>query len=149
MTQSDNKTALAEAYRRTVYTVDRDGGFFAVRIGEKSEEVDALLQQHGQTSWAYITACNPRSEPLAPEENHRRQAELRNYLLTMDYSMFPGRGVGECAAWPPEESFLVIGIPREAAVRLGAMLEQIAIVVGEQGAAAELVCCPSPAIIPS
>lgn len=138
------KTALADAYRRTAYTVDRDGGPFVIRIGEISEEADALLRQRALTSWAFITACNPRSEPLAPEENHLRQADLRDYLLSMGYSIFPGRGVAGEPGWPPEESFLILGISREAALRLGTILEQIAVVVGKQGAGAELVCCPLP-----
>lgn len=102
------------------------------------------MRQRALKSWAFITACNPRSEPLAPEENHLRQADLRDYLLSLGYSIFPGRGIAEEPGWPPEKSFLILGISREAAVRLGTMLEQIAIVAGEHGAVADLVCCPLP-----
>ncbi|MBA2351881.1 MAG: DUF3293 domain-containing protein [Burkholderiales bacterium] len=144
MTRTDNDMSLAAAYRRTNYMVDHDGGSFAIRVGEASEEVDALLQQRAQTSWAYITACNPRSERLALEENQWRQTDLRNYLREMGYCIFAGRGVAQEPGWPPEESFLVIGISREAATMLATMLEQNAVVVGTQGAPAELVFCLSP-----
>jgi hypothetical protein len=55
--------------------------------------------------------------------------------------MFLGEGIGDDGAWPPEPSILVLGIEREAAVQLGRLFGQRAIVCGELGGLATLVLC--------
>ncbi len=137
------REALAHAYRSTAYTVDRLGGAFVIRIGEASGEVDALLRESGETYWAFVTANNPGSERLSAAENRERSGQLRSRLQELRYRVFPGRGVPQEAGWIAEESFLILGIPPEEAIRLGAAFGQNAVVLGSLGKTAELAFCPS------
>ena len=55
--------------------------------------------------------------------------------------MLEGRGIGSDPDWVPEDSYLIIGIPRADAISLGYDFGQNAIVVGRIGNPAELVPC--------
>jgi hypothetical protein len=134
-------SALVCAYRNTAFEVDHPQRHFAIRIGKRCEPLDALLRQHGQRQWAYVTACNPYSVRLAAADNARRQSALQAYLREAGFVIYPGRGVPAEPGWQSEDSFLVLGITREQALRVGAMFEQNAIVAGEAGCAAELLLC--------
>jgi len=57
--------------------------------------------------------------------------------------MFEGEGVGIDSKWPPEKSFLVLGIPNEEASRLGRTFGQRAVVVGQRNRPAEMVAYPN------
>jgi hypothetical protein len=83
---------------------------------------------------------------LTREENDRRQAELRQVLARHGYQILPGRGIGDDPSWEPEESVLVLGMPRKAAVRIGRQFGQLAIVAGHRGFPARLIPCPSPVV---
>ena len=66
-------------------------------------------------------------------------AELRLELFNSGFNVWGGVGKGDTGDWPPEPSFLVLGISREVATQLAAHHEQCAYVFGEVGAPAELV----------
>jgi hypothetical protein len=128
------RNRLQKAYLNTTYRVYEPD--IEIRIDKENHGLAATLLQIGHTNWAYLTAWNPYSKQLTPEEN-----EKRNQLLLEDlkpFLVFNGEGVGNNPSWPPERSFLVAGIHREVASYLGKKYEQNAIVVG-QGARAELV----------
>ncbi len=133
--------ALERAYRDTAFEVDGPESHFVIRIGEISEPLDALLRRHRQRSWAYITACNPRSVRLAADENAQRQAKLQACLRADGFVIYSGKGVPAEPGWRPEDSFLVLGMTPEQALRVGAMFEQNAVVAGEAGTAAALLFC--------
>jgi hypothetical protein len=141
MTANHIDGALVRAYRNTAFEVDHAERHFAIWIGKRCEPLDALLRQHGQRQWAYVTACNPYSVRLAAADNARRQSALQAYLREAGFVIYPGRGVPAEPGWQSEDSFLVLGITREQALRVGAMFEQNAIVAGEAGCAAELLLC--------
>lgn len=125
---------LKKAYLNTTYRVYEPA--IDIRIDKENHGLAATLLQIGHTEWAYLTACNPCSKQLTPEEN-----EKGNQLLLDDlkpFRVFNGEGVGDDPSWPPEKSYLVAGIHREVAIYLGKKYEQHAIVVG-QGKSAELV----------
>lgn len=131
---------LAAAYRKTSYVVDAPVvAAFAIRIGEACPPLDELMERTGTTAWAFVTACNPRSKPLAVAENATRMERLREVIERGGYAFLPGAGVPDEAGWSPEPSFLVLGIPVEAAVEIGRLFEQHAIVVGSRGMSAALL----------
>jgi len=132
---------LLAAYRRTRFYADTDHGQFVIRVGERCAELDALLTVAGLTTWAYITAFNPGSVLGSDDENARRHHALEEAIRQLGCSMFPGEGIGDDGAWPPERSLLVLGIDRAAAVQLGQRFGQRAIVWGELGGLAALVLC--------
>jgi hypothetical protein len=125
---------LKNAYLNTTYRLYEPA--IDIRIDKENHGLAATLQQIGHTQWAYLTAWNPFSKQLTPDEN-----EVRNQRLLDDlrlYRVFHGEGIGDDSSWPPEKSYLVAGIHREVAIYLGKKYEQNAIVVGE-GAKAELI----------
>lgn len=117
---------LELAYRNTAYKVPALN--LEIRIGQYSPSLDALLKQQNAATWAFITAYNP-GVLLTEEQNRARLEALRRVIV--GYRYFEGEGVGEDEEWLPEKSFLVIGISREDAIKLGKRFNQNAIVFGK------------------
>jgi hypothetical protein len=128
---------LDAAYRDTDYRVE-DGplGPFVIRIGEVSIPVERVLARHGQSEWAFITACNPGSERLSFGDNHSRMVELAHAIL--EWPHYPGISVGPAGDWA-EPSFLVVGLSEGEAVELARHFGQNAVVAGRVGEPARLV----------
>jgi hypothetical protein len=139
---------LDAAYRRTIFRAELAVGVIDIRVDASTPALDELLAAYGTSSWAFVTAWNPYSEST-PQENPARQRKLLEQLAREGRCCFPGRGIPDDASWQPEESFLVLDLPRHEAEALGRELQQNAIVVGVRGGPAELVWCravasPSP-----
>ena len=128
------RNRLQKAYLNTTYRVHEPA--IDIRVDKENHGLAATLSQIGHTNWAYLTAWNPFSKQLTPEENETRNQQLLDDLKP--FRVFNGEGIGDDSSWPPERSFLVAGIHREVAIYLGKKYKQNAIVVG-QGAKAELV----------
>lgn len=131
-------------YRATTFEAALPDGELGIRIGQSHPRLDALLKEQGAGTWAYITACNPGSADLPPEENDKRHTDLLRYLEVKGFRIFLGEGRPDEPGWNPETSVLVIGIEHEAAMRLGQGLGQNAIVIGRHEGVAELVWLPPP-----
>ena len=132
---------LAAAYFSTTYRVDVSAGPIALRVGRHSRALDRLLQRRGLRGWAFVTACNPRSQRLPGWRNLARQRRLQALAERLRFAALPGVGIGDDPAWPPEPSLLIMGIGRARARRLARLFGQNAIVVGRRGRAPELVWC--------
>jgi hypothetical protein len=132
---------LAAAYLSTTYRVDGPKGPVPLRVGRGSRALDRLLQRRGRRTWAFVTACNPRSRRLPGWRNLARQRRLRALVEQLRHPFLPGAGVGDDSAWPPEASLLIMGISRARACRLARSFGQNAIVVGRRARAAELAWC--------
>jgi hypothetical protein len=133
--------ALLEAYRKTTFYADTPRARLALRVGQRCLDLDALLNDHGLSTWAYFTASNPGSRRLSDEDNSARQRELEGDVARLGVRAYPGAGVADDGLWPPEPSLLILGIARGEAIGLGRRYGQVAIVCGELGRAAELVLC--------
>lgn len=48
---------LINAYKNTSYNIFTPE--LSIIIGQNNSELDALLERHHCTEWAFITACNP------------------------------------------------------------------------------------------
>ena len=131
---------LILAYCNATYRVDMPDGALDIRIGEPSERLDTLLKQQAAQTWAFITAQNPRSQ-RTEVENEQRQQALKRRVTEMGFVYFEGRGISPANDWPTEESLLVIGISADVGRALGRSFEQLAIVAGELGTAAQLIDC--------
>lgn len=136
-----DKHALEVAYRQTTFFVDHPSGNFGIKLDKPCPQLDVLLAAHVATHWAYVTAWNPRSQPLSAEANAARHEELLAQLEPLGYTVFSGRGQPVNEDWIAEESLLIIGIDENAALRLGAWFEQNAILVGRVGEFAQLRWC--------
>ena len=129
-------------YRATKFWVEAQGHQFYITVDRQSPDIDRLLTVHRLDAWAYITAHNPKSQLLKPEDNALRNQRLLSRIEGSEHPVFDGRGIGSDPDWLPEDSYLILGIPRTDAIMLGAEFGQNAILVGRSGQAAELVSYP-------
>ena len=133
--------ALAAAYLSTTYRVDAPSGPIALRVGQRSGALDRLLKRRGLRTWAFVTACNPRSRRLPGWRNLARQRRLQGAVGRLGFATLPARAWATMPAWPPEPSLLILGIGRQRARRLARLFGQNAIVAGRRGGPPELVWC--------
>jgi predicted nucleic acid-binding protein len=124
---------LIEVYEQALYALDAGP---MIHVGERSAELDRLLDEHGARAAAFVTAANPRGEERAAAANAAATAVLR---ASLERPWLPGEGRDPAGRWSAEPSVLVLGISRPEAEALGRRLEQNAIVFVEKGGAPELV----------
>ena len=132
---------LLRAYRETRFAATTPRGALTIRVGGSCTELDALCNEFSASSWTFITAWNPRSLPLPRSENDVRNDALLAALTSIGARVFGGEGIGADPTWPPERSFLALGVDRATALELGRRFEQFAVVWGQRGGAAELLTC--------
>ena len=75
---------LDAAYRATTFVAETPFGEIGIRVGQRHPDLDTVLERccYGFRTWAFITACNPASVRLPPEENRRRHDQLVSCLKT-------------------------------------------------------------------
>ena len=133
--------ALVQAYQETEYQVfgTSEQAGFTLRVGQDSCE---LLAAHGRLKAgcsAFLTACNPYSQPFDAVANAARQADLAKELTRRSLTFLPGIGRHPSNEWPGEDSFLVFDLTLEAAKVLGAKFEQNGLVWSGADAVAQLI----------
>jgi len=129
---------LLEAYRCALYVV-YGAPDLVIRIGERNAALDALLDEDGAETAAYLTAANPNGELQDAAANELSCAALHQALADAGYSCYAGEGRDPKGKWPAEPSVLAVGISRREAMLMGRSYEQNAIVFIERGAVPELV----------
>ena len=117
--------ATLAAYRATDYLVFGEIPL-TLRIDESNADLAALHAAAQVHSSAFISACNPYSQPLGDAQNASRQAALASLLQERGYSFIDGSGQLRDDDWC-EPSFLVLGIALPEAREFGARFEQNAI----------------------
>jgi len=130
--------AIVRAYSQTHYGV-RGASRFSLRIGRHSAPLQALHTTHNVHCSAYITACNPYSQPLTAAQNAARHAALLRVLRRQGLAWLPGVGRHLAGNWPGERSVLVLGLGLDAASVLGIAFRQNAIVWNDADAVPQLV----------
>ncbi|MBX7492062.1 DUF3293 domain-containing protein [Qipengyuania sp. 1NDW9] len=129
---------LISAYQLTDYVVFTDPEIW-LHIEHHNPQLAKLLSEHGCSAAAFITAFNPFGEQLSETENQQANDRLEVHLKKLELIYFEGEGRGSEGDWPPEPSFLVLGIDREEASNLGRIFQQNAIVWAGAGANPELI----------
>jgi hypothetical protein len=112
-----------QAYLKTEYRVHGEHGF-TLRVGEASADLLSAHRLQLADCSAFLTACNPFSEPFDAAANAARQAALARELSGRGLTFVPGIGQHPSNSWPAEDSFLVFGLTLEEARVLGAQFEQ-------------------------
>lgn len=130
--------ALRDAYLQTTYRVLAAPEAIDIRIGQRNSMLDRLLRDNGVQDWAFVTASNPRSRRLPDHENAKRNAEMKHALQQDGWRLLDGIGLPCESGWQPENSVLILGIDRDAAMKVALRWEQNAIVCGTVGHPAEL-----------
>jgi len=131
--------ALDGAYRSTVYRVLAPGAAIDLSIDRRSSGLDALLAQRGVSTWAFLSACNPRSIAAPPGVNRRQAARLKRALAARGWCWLDGAGVPRDRRLAPEPSVWVGGISLRDARRLAAHFGQNAFLAGRRGRPARLI----------
>jgi hypothetical protein len=131
------KQELLDAYMKAHYVVFGTPDF-TLRIGKRCARLEALLEAEGAAGVAFVTAANPRSKRRSDAENHAAFLSFNAAMSKTPYACHPGVGRDPDGNWP-EESLLIVGIPRAEAEALGRSLGQNAIVYAKKGKAPELV----------
>ncbi len=107
-------------------------------VGQPNHALDQLLSTGGVDSYAFITAWNPFSKTVSDKENQIANQALKSELG--QYRIYEGIGIPkQPSKWEGEQSFLVLGINKDEAIRLGTKYEQNAIIYGEAGSEPELL----------
>ena len=119
---------LIAAYRATHYCVNGISPPFLLRVDEANPDLAKCHLAYGVRCSAFITAWNPGSRPTTEEENHAAQFRLEAMLRERGYRLIDGLGVDPTGQWAGEESFLVLGIDRDAACNAGRTFLQHGIV---------------------
>ena len=129
---------LEKAYRRTIYRVSADGVEIELRVGGRSPELDALVDQSGVACWVLVTAFNPGSVIASREENERRNRELEYLLVKSGHKLFRSSAIDPYGSWPEEEGFVAIGMDINDGELAARVYGQNAILTGVKGGEVEL-----------
>ena len=138
---STSDDELWAAYRSTEFRASTHLGPVSIRVGERSQSLERLLADTGETRWLFITAWNPASVELGDVENQERNRRLRVSLDELVAQVFAGVGLPAEPEWTPEESFLALGLTRAQAIFLGRQYGQNTVVWGEGEKPAALLDC--------
>ncbi len=130
---------LIMVYLDAVYEVTELG--FSLKIGTSCPPLQTLLEYHQLPSFAILTAYNPKSALCSPRQNEQYHQKLIKALDQLPFPRFSGRGVDPKGQWPDEPNFLILGISKEEAVKLGSQFGQNAIVYGGADGVGVLVGC--------
>ncbi len=104
-----------------------------IRIGAPTPVLQRWMELNGVSNWAFLTAWNPLGERAHDlEANIERNRQLMQRLQDDGYSPLPAWGLPDNPTWPPEASFLVLGMNRESARRVANQFNQVAFVYGER-----------------
>ena len=112
---------------------------FSIRVHCLSPQVDELLILNRCTTWAFITAWNPMGKsPHQLTDNIRNNQSLLETLQQSDWKVLPAWGVPDVQVWPPEASYLILGISKEDATLIAQQFNQHAFVFGQYQKTAKL-----------
>jgi hypothetical protein len=129
---------VLESYRKALYVVF-GAPELVIRIGEPNNVLDAIMDEEGADTAAYLTAANPGGELQEKRANELSCTALHQMLADAGYSCYLGEGRDPEGDWPAEPSVLAVGISRHEAEVIGRSYEQNAIVFIERGKPPELV----------
>jgi hypothetical protein len=130
--------ATLAAYRQTEYRVF--GPIPAVlRVAVRCPELALLHEAYNTRCSAFITACNPLGALVAEAVNRQRREALAAQLSELKLAALEGIGQHPTSGWPGEPSYLVPGLARTAAQKLGRQFQQNAIIWAGADAIPELV----------
>lgn len=116
-----------QAYLETHYEVFGDMPA-TLQVGQFNPTLAALHDARHVACSAFITACNPYSRNLDPQDNAARQEALARELDALGLAYLKGVGKHPSNGWPGEASFLVLGLTLDAAKALGEQHGQNAVV---------------------
>ncbi|WP_061167835.1 nitrile hydratase accessory protein [Caballeronia hypogeia] len=124
--------AMLHAYNVAIYRIAGQPDI-DMMVGVANDAVAAMLARHAVESAVFVTAFNPFSQELSPEENAERQRALMLRIEALGLRALPGEGMNAARTWI-EASYLVLGATLEIADALMIEFGQNAVVhIGRDG----------------
>lgn len=127
------------AYRETNYRVGTAPTSFILRIGTHSSDLELYYLANQVTCALFITAFNPLGIVTDTASNEAAHAHLGDELRALGAKCIEGEGADPAGLWPPEKSFLALGIEATNARELGLRFKQDAVVWADTDAIPELI----------
>lgn len=116
------------AYEATHYRAGEGLSTIVLRIGQHSPELALRYLVSAEESALFITAFNPLGVAVIDAANESAHAELGEILRAAVATVIDGEGADPTGQWPPEKSYLALGVSAEAARELGHHFKQDAVV---------------------
>jgi hypothetical protein len=132
---------LVDAYRTTDFVIEADLPI-TLHVDRAVPAFEHWLTAIGCRSVVVITAFNPFSQVLSPEENTRRNSELFADIRASGLAHAPAYGQARDGNWPSEPSFGVFDAPAELILRWMQKYCQYAVVVGTRSEGCGLLWHP-------
>ena len=130
---------LIGKYLTAQYQIRMDTSAITLQIGRRSAPLAALLRATANQNAVYITACNPASKLISPEENQSAMVRLYEKVTCYSNHIYCGKSIDPSGEWPAEESLLVLGIDLSTARSIGQEFGQNAIVWIDSAAIPHLI----------
>jgi hypothetical protein len=127
------------AYRATHYRVLDGDASFTMMVGQRSSELQAGYSRAKVGCAVFITAFNPFGMQQSEDANQAANQHLAEYLGSLFPVVLRGEGVDPAGAWPPEPSFLALGVTQAAAESLGRRAHQDAVLWCNEEAVPDLL----------
>ena len=126
-----------KAFKDTNYIVNiAHNEAITINVGKVYPNLDRAIKP--LNTWAFITAYNPLPKILSDSENTIRNNNLKQDIESLGFQFYTGYGIAKDKSWK-EESFLIVGIEKQEAKKLGAKYGQLAILIGKVGLKSELI----------
>lgn len=138
---SRNTPELILAYQNAEYRVGGETPF-TLKIGQRSEELAALMASTGVSCAALITGDNPYSTPRDPKTNREVQESLEARLSDRGAVLVDAVGVDPAGSWPGEVGYLALGLDLAWAKALSCAFGQNAFIFADADAVPTLVLMP-------
>ena len=116
------------AYKKTNYIVLSEIAEFTFNVDQYSPQLDELHASKEVRSSAFITAFNPYGTARDEVSNLDANQSLLARIKHLGYQVIEGVGADKEGLWPPEPSFMVLGIDKQTAELLGNEYHQDAII---------------------
>ena len=139
--QTTLSQSMIQSYLQTEYRVLGDRPI-TLRAGVANLDLAEVLKPFKTRDCVFITACNPRSQLFAADDNVHHQEVLAVELDARGLKYLPGVAVDPFGEWPDEPSFLVMGLSLESAKALAGRYHQNAILWCGSTGIPELILLP-------
>lgn len=128
MTQTEIPLEKIRAYEATDYRAGGGADALVLRIGQHSPKLGLRYKDTGADCALFITAFNPFGQKQDDAANEAAHARLGEQLRAASDHVIEGDGADPAGNWPPERSYLAIGIDADTARELGRHFQQDAVV---------------------
>jgi len=142
--------ALHRAYLAALYRFNFPGRSTPVelRVGQRSDALQAWLREGAHQSATVLTAFNPGSQRCSDAMNAAAQQQLRDAVRSGSLAFIEGQNLDPAGNWPPEDSLLIADVPLAASRDLAHRFGQLAFLWSDTMAVPQLHLTAQPGPVP-